>query len=87
MKLYPNDNRLLLEQADVIDEVSDNLTYLGFFKNGCLDIEEDVDQCKILRIQTTATITTRLWADGENINFSKNWADRNNDRYTYKIRR
>ena len=87
MKIYPNENSLFNEQADIIDEVNENLTYLGFFNSGSKNYDEDVDQCKIMQIKTTGTVTTRFWADGENINYCKNWNDRNDNRYTYKIRR
>jgi len=87
MKIYPNEQWQLHEQADVIDEASETITYLGFFRNGVVDENEDVDQCKILKIETIDNITTRKWADAEHINYNKNWTERATDKYTYKLKR
>jgi len=67
--------------ADIIDTVSDKLTYLGFFKDG--NGEEDTSTASICRIQTEGTITRIMWAGGSFM-FNKIWDNRASLTYAYK---
>lgn len=77
-KLY-----LLLEQADIVDEVSDDVTYLGFFDKNKDETTEYADGgCRIMKITTAGTITTRKWANGNRTKFNLAWDDRATYDYT-----
>ena len=79
--MFPNEFRQLLEVADIIDEVSDTVTYLGFFDRNRSE-DEDGDYCRIMKIETTGNITTRKWADGVCAEYTKNWTNRASYNYT-----
>lgn len=67
--------------ADIIDEVSDELTYLGFFMPA--NANEATATASVCRIQKTATITRIMWANG-NFMFNNIWNNRASLTYTYK---
>ena len=71
--------------ADIIEEVSDNVTYLGFCRPGTTD--EAAPTWSILKIEQSGVvqpITTRFkWANGLCI-FTLKWSERASFNYSYK---
>ena len=51
-----------LRRADIIEEVDENLTYIGFCKTGTLTTDQDT--WKILKVEKSDLVTTLKWADG-----------------------
>lgn len=71
--------RTIIEQGlepDLIDEVSENLTYIGYLKPG-------TDLCLIKRIQKTDTVTTFMYPHGH-FDFAYDWAERADYNYAHK---
>ena len=64
---------------NIIDEVSEDVTYLGFAKGG------DLTKCAIVRIATTGTIRRFECPQNGLFEFDKDWSERAN--YTYQLRK
>jgi hypothetical protein len=64
-------------EADIFDEVTEDLTYLGYFKNG------DSTKCLIKKIEKVGTATSITYPGGL-CNPDQDWADRAILSYTYK---
>lgn len=75
----------LRSAADIIEEVSDNLTYLGFCAPGTTD--EAAPSWSIMRIEQAGIVqplTTRFkWANGL-CSFNLSWTKRAEYNYKYK---
>lgn len=56
-------------QPDLIDEPTEELTYIGFILDG------NTSKCMIKRVQKTGTVTTVMYPDGY-ADFKSNWDDR-----------
>jgi hypothetical protein len=69
----------VIEQYGLIEEVSENLTYYGFPLADALD-----PYCAIMKVETTAGVTTRKWTNGS---MTQNvlWSDRAAVGTTYKF--
>jgi hypothetical protein len=64
-------------QPDIVDEVTDSVTYLGFLNNG------DLSQALICKIEKIGDVTTRKYADG-NLIADADWNNRGNLTYLFK---
>lgn len=64
-------------QPDIIDEVSDDVMFLGYLNNGSLS------QALICKLEKNGTVITRKYADGNLITNSA-WSDRANLTYLFK---
>ncbi|MGD9930129.1 MAG: hypothetical protein AB7U05_08925 [Mangrovibacterium sp.] len=70
----------LIEQGltpDLIDEVTDDLTYVGYLQRG------DTTKCMIKRVEKTGTVTTIMYPNGY-ADFNYNWADRATITYAHR---
>lgn len=67
--------------ADAIDEVTENLTYIGLCAPGCDSPDRSV--WSICRIQKTGNITYIMWAQGQ-CAFNLQFSERENYEYTFK---
>ena len=76
MKLYESALMQSVREADIIDEVTDDLTYLGYYLNG------DPTACLIKKIEKTGTITTFKYPLGR-LEYNQSWADRAILTYTF----
>ncbi len=76
MKLYESAVMQSVREADIIDEATDDLTYLGYYLNG------DPTACLIKKIEKTGTITTFKYPLGR-LEYNQSWADRAILTYTF----
>ncbi len=77
MNIYDSALEQASREASIIDEVSDNLTYIGYFQNG------DSTLCLIKKIEKTATVTTFQFPEGK-MSFDQDWAGRAGLTYNFK---
>jgi hypothetical protein len=77
MRFYDSALIQAAREADVIDEVTDDLTYLGFFFNG------DQTRSLIKKIEKVGTVTTFQYPEGR-VEAVFNWADRAELNYLFK---
>lgn len=84
---YADKNQIanLKASADLIEEVSDLVTYLGFCASGTTGTDQPT--WSVLKITQSGTVqpilTSFLWADGK-CSYNKVWNDRAGYTYTYK---
>ncbi|MEI6574803.1 MAG: hypothetical protein WCO63_01340 [Bacteroidota bacterium] len=67
--------------ADVVDEVSDSLMYMGIAGPGTTSVEDPT--WSVCRVQKAGSILTITWADGQCL-FNKAFADRADLNYTFR---
>ncbi len=77
MSIYDSALEQAAREASIIDEATDDLTYLGYFQNG------DPTKALIKKIEKTGTITTFMYAGGL-LNFDQDWVNRAVLTYSYK---
>ena len=77
MKLFESAVMQSVREADIIDEATDDLTYLGYYLNG------DPTACLIKKIEKTGTVTTFQYPLGR-LEYNQPWADRAILTYTFK---
>ena len=77
MKLYESAVMQSVREADIIDEATDDLTYLGYYLSG------DSTQCLIKKIERTGSVTTIQYPLGR-LEYSQIWANRASLTYTFK---
>lgn len=77
MNLYDSALMQAAREADIFDEVTDDLTYLGYFKNG------DSTKCLVKKIEKVGTITTITFPGGL-LNPDQDWAGRAALNYNFK---
>ncbi|MCF8359217.1 MAG: hypothetical protein K9H26_10690 [Prolixibacteraceae bacterium] len=69
-------------QPNLIDEVSDNETYLGFAKNG-----DETNECAIIKILKVGDETRFLCPGAGRFDFAFDWAHRKDGSYNYQLRK
>lgn len=70
-------------KPNLVDEVSDTITYLGFAKRG------DRTKCAIIKIEKTDTVTEFLCPNGQ-FSYDFDWNNRANEAagaYTYQLQK
>jgi hypothetical protein len=77
MKIFEPSLIIANRQPDVIDEVDESTTYLGFLQNG------NEAKTLIQRIQKVGTVTTFMYPAGS-MEFNQAWADRAVLNYNYR---
>jgi len=77
MKLFESAVMQSVREADIIDEATDDLTFLGYYLNG------DPTACLIKKIEKSGTITTIKYPLGR-LEYNQPWADRAILTYTFK---
>ena len=77
MKLFEPALMQSAREADIIDEATDDLTYLGYYLNG------DSTACLIKKIEKTGTITTFKYPLGR-LEYDQSWANRALLTYNFK---
>lgn len=76
-----NNIAALRQSADIIDEISDTVTYLGFCKPGTTD--EGSETWSIMKIEEVGTITSFKWANG-NAMFQLQFSQRLGYNYSFQ---
>ena len=77
MKIFESALLQSSREADIIDEATDDLTYLGFFQTG------DSTKCLIKKIEKVGTVTTIKYPAGS-VDFNQNWLQRTALTYLHK---
>lgn len=76
-----NNIAALRQSTDIIDEISDTVTYLGFCKPGTSD--EDSETWSIMKIEEVGNITSFKWAKGKAM-FDLQWSQRLTYSYSFQ---
>lgn len=77
MKIYESAVMQSVREADIIEEATDDLTYLGYYLNG------DPTACLIKKIEKTGNVTTIQYPLGR-LEYNQIWANRASLTYTFK---
>lgn len=77
MKIFESQLMQASREADLIDEVSDDLTYIAYLQNG------DQTKALIKEIRKTGTVTTFKYPNGS-LDFNQDWSQRAALTYNFK---